>query len=135
MIPRRIPTALAIVLPLALASLPADAQTELSASQIITSLQGLDQTPAGVTAAELRQRARENIQRYPGEDPTNRPPVSEKLDTLPQLTVEITFELGSAAIRPKSYKTLGYIADALHNPLLLGFNFLVIGHTDATGTR
>ena len=38
-------------------------------------------------------------------------------------------------IKPSSYRTIGAIADALHNPILLGYGILVIGHTDSVGGR
>ncbi len=58
-----------------------------------------------------------------------------QLANLAQFTVEINFDFNSAAIRPESYRTVGAIADALHNPILLGYGFLVIGHTDSVGGR
>jgi outer membrane protein OmpA-like peptidoglycan-associated protein len=56
-----------------------------------------------------------------------------QLANLTQLVVDIEFEYNSTAIVPKSYTTLGAIADALHHPLLAKYKFLVVGHTDATG--
>ncbi|HEV2624935.1 MAG TPA: OmpA family protein, partial [Xanthobacteraceae bacterium] len=58
-----------------------------------------------------------------------------ELEKLAQFTVEVSFDFNSAAIRPESYRTIGAIADALHNPILLSYGFLVIGHTDAVGSR
>jgi OOP family OmpA-OmpF porin len=136
MMSHRISIALAVLLPIALASPQAVvAQTNLSSGQIISSLQGLNAAPSTLTAAALHQLALDHIRDYPGNDPKNIPPLSIPLSSLPQLTVEVTFDLGSAAIRPESYKTLGYIADALHHPLLLGSKILIVGHTDARGER
>ena len=45
------------------------------------------------------------------------------------------FDSGSSLIRPQSYQTIGRIADALSDPKLLRYTFLVIGHTEATGRR
>ncbi len=39
----------------------------------------------------------------------------------------------SIAIEPASYRTIGLIADALHDPRLRHYKFLVVGHTNATG--
>jgi outer membrane protein OmpA-like peptidoglycan-associated protein len=47
----------------------------------------------------------------------------------------VEFDFNSAVIKPSSYRTVGAIADALHHPLLLGYGFLVIGHTDSVGGR
>jgi outer membrane protein OmpA-like peptidoglycan-associated protein len=58
-----------------------------------------------------------------------------QLEGLTQFVVEVDFDFNSAVIRPSSYRTVGAIADALHHPLLLGYGFLVIGHTDSVGSR
>lgn len=67
--------------------------------------------------------------------PESRPPLAIQPDQLAQINVEIEFDLNSAMIKPSSYRTLGSIADAMHNPILLGYKFLVVGNTDTTGTR
>ena len=54
---------------------------------------------------------------------------------LPNFDVEILFAFDSDIIQPESYKILGAMADALHNPVLLDDQFLIVGHTDAKGTR
>lgn len=56
-----------------------------------------------------------------------------KIAKLPQMVVEINFENDSVAIEPKSYRTLGMLADALHHPNLWAYKFLVIGHASSTG--
>ena len=56
-----------------------------------------------------------------------------QLATLPQLAVEINFANDSDAILPESYRTIGLIADAMHNPTLRHFKFLIVGHASATG--
>ena len=67
--------------------------------------------------------------------PPNREPLSVQLTKLSQLTVVVNFDLNSARIRPDSYRTIGLIADSLYHPYLLGYKFLIVGHTDATGKR
>lgn len=57
----------------------------------------------------------------------------QNLAKLSQLIVEIDFENDSVAIEPKSYRTVGLIADALHHPNLRRYKFLVVGHTSSTG--
>jgi outer membrane protein OmpA-like peptidoglycan-associated protein len=61
-------------------------------------------------------------------------PAWSMLAELPQFAVDIEFENNSTAIEPQSYHTIGVIADALHHPLLRHYRFLVVGHTNATGT-
>ena len=48
---------------------------------------------------------------------------------------EIQFDEDAAVIRPDSYRTLGRIADTLYHPSLLGYKFLIVGHTVSTGRR
>jgi outer membrane protein OmpA-like peptidoglycan-associated protein len=110
------------------------AQTSLNAEDIVRSLQGLESGPR-LNAAILRQQAIDNVRSGRNEGRVNRSPLSEELNRLPQFTVEISFNFDSAVIRPESYRTLGAMADALHNPVMLGYRFLIVGHTDAKGSR
>jgi outer membrane protein OmpA-like peptidoglycan-associated protein len=58
-----------------------------------------------------------------------------QLSNLAQMTVAIEFDFNSARIRPRSFQAVGLIADALYSPYLQGYCFLVVGNTDAVGTR
>jgi len=131
--PHQIYVALALTLLFAITAAVAD--TRLSSGQITNSLQGVTDTQLSLTAAELRQTAVDNIRNYPGPTPIGHLLVIPQLDKLAQFTVEINFDFNSAAIRPESYRDVGAIADALHNPILLGYGILVIGHTDTVGGR
>jgi len=130
-------SALTLTLALALTADLANtlADTRLNSSQITNSLQGVSDTQLSLTAAELRQSAVDNVRNYPGPTPVGHLLVIPQLDKLAQFTVEVNFDFNSAAIRPESYRDVGAIADALHNPILLGYGILVIGHTDAVGGR
>ena len=102
---------------------------------MINSLQRVSgDTQLGITGAQMRQAVLDNIRNYPGTLPPH-PLTFPQLANLAQFTVELNFDFNSAAIRPESYRTVGAIADALHNPILLGYGFLVIGHTDSVGGR
>ncbi|MEP9347832.1 OmpA family protein [Xanthobacter sp. KR7-225] len=125
---------LALIAALALASGPALAQTALSDSQILSGLQGLTDKAPGITAQQLRDMVRRHMEQNPGEQLT-RPSLALNLDRLPQINVQIQFRLGSSIIEPSSYGTLGAIADAMHNPILHGYKFIVTGNTDVTGPR
>jgi outer membrane protein OmpA-like peptidoglycan-associated protein len=120
---------------LAAASLPAVAQTRLNADQLAGSLQGIEAAPRGFSAALLRQQALNNIRSHTYQDPRGRPPLSEQLNKLAQITVTIQFDFNSARIRPESYRTVALIADSLYHPTLLGYKFLIVGHADAVGGR
>ncbi|WP_428651533.1 OmpA family protein [Roseibium sp.] len=110
------------------------AQTKLSRNEIINSLQGA-QEEVNVSADELQKAAIENIKKYPGDNSPQSLPLADKLASLRQFNVEITFDFDSARIRPESYETVGLIADALHTPYLQGQTFFIVGHTDAKGAR
>jgi outer membrane protein OmpA-like peptidoglycan-associated protein len=112
----------------------ASAQQQINAGQMATSLAGVSNTKLSLTGAQMRQAVLDNIRDYPGALPPH--PLSfPQLENLAQFIVEVDFDFNSAVIRPSSYHTIGAIADALHNPILLGYGFLVIGHTDSVGGR
>lgn len=112
---------------------PVLAQAFTPNSEILQGLQSsVDDVPQ-VSAEALRGLAMAHM-KYTG-PPESRPPLAVQLDKLAQINVEIEFDLNSAMVKPASYRTLGSIADAMHNPVLLGYKFLVVGNTDATGTR
>jgi OmpA-OmpF porin, OOP family len=119
---------------IALAVTAAFAQTRLNSGQIANSLQGASDAQLQLTAVQMRQAVADNIRNYPGTIPP-RPLQFPQLERLSQFTVQVDFDFNSSAIKPSSYRTVGSIADALHNPILLGYGFLVIGHTDSVGGR
>ena len=99
-----------------------------------TVLAGVSNTKLSLTGAQMRQAVLDNIRNYPGTLPP-RPLTFPQLENLAQFVVEVDFDFNSAVIRPSSYRTIGAIADALRNPILLGYGILVIGHTDSVGGR
>ena len=120
---------------LAVAATVAAADTRLNSGQIATSLAAVSNNGGlDLTAAQMRQAVLDNIRNYPGALPP-RALNFPQLANLAQFTVEINFNFNSAVIRPESYRDVGAIADALHNPILLGYGFLVLGHTDSVGGR
>ena len=122
------------VLMLAGALTAAVAQQSINSNHMATSLAGVGNTGLSLTGAQMRAAAMENIRNYPGAIPPH--PLSfPQMENLAQFVIELDFDFNSAAIRPSSYRAVGAIADALHNPILLGYGILVIGHTDAVGTR
>jgi outer membrane protein OmpA-like peptidoglycan-associated protein len=119
---------------LATALTAAVAQQPISSSQMAQSLAGVSNTGLSITGAQMRQAALDNVRQYPGPIPPH--PLSfPQMANLAQFDVEVDFDFNSAVIKPSSYRTVGSIADALHNPILLGYGFLVIGHTDSVGGR
>lgn len=127
-------TASALVVALALAG-PAAAQTNTSYAQIVQGLNAVTSDSATVDAQALRTWAIESAKQGGPTTQVSQPDVVRKLFSLAQITVQIQFALNSDIIRPESYAAIGAIADAMHDPILRGYRFAVVGNTDATGTR
>src|ERR1700694_2325509 len=119
-------------------ALPCRAQTQAdgTAEDWVSKLGGLD-TPPDLDLAALRQQAMDRIKAKAKTDsaPLKRPPIAPDLLKLPQFAAEIKFDEDAAVVRPESYRTLGRIADTLYHPSLLGYKFLIVGHTLSTGRR
>jgi len=120
-----------------LAVTPVFAQANLTEGEILQSL-----STSGRAAAEahydvkaIQRDIEERIRVEGTENAAAPPPALQALEMLPNLTVEIDFDFDSDWILPSSWPTIGTMADALHNPLLDGFEFAVVGHTDAKGSR
>ncbi|CAN7415949.1 OmpA family protein [Phyllobacterium sp. LjRoot231] len=101
---------------------------QLNNQQLISSLSQVSNAAPAIDPALLTQEANANV----GKGVASQPNWSQ-LANLSQLLVEIDFENDSIAIEPKSYRTVGLIADALHHPNLMFYKFLVVGHTSSTG--
>ena len=110
------------------------AQQNVNSSQLATSLANVSNTGLAMTGAQMRQAAIDNVRNYPGALPP-RPLTFPQMENLTQFVVEIDFDFNSDVIKPSSYRTVGSVADALHNPLLLGYGILIIGHTNSVGGR
>ena len=110
-------------------------QVKLSSGDLINSLQGAEQAGTALTAARLRQMALASLNDPARASRMNRPPLTDELEKLAQLTIAINFDLGSARIRPDSFQAVGLMADSLYHPYLQGYRFLIVGHTDARGSR
>jgi outer membrane protein OmpA-like peptidoglycan-associated protein len=98
----------------------------LSSGDLVQSLQNAEATVGAINASRLRQLV---------ESGQTRDPLFDQLNSLPQFTIAVQFDFDSARIRPDSFRAIGLMADALYHPYLQGYRFLVVGHTDAKGTR
>jgi len=101
---------------------------ELTGPQVVRTLNRLEGAAPAVDIAVLVEEAAASAGKGVAALPD-----WQKLAKLSQLIVEIDFENDSVAIEPKSYRTVGLIADALHHPNLRRYKFLVVGHTSSTG--
>lgn len=113
------------------------AQGRLTEGDILKNLETAGQAAqaADLNINALRQDIEKRIQVEGTENAASPPPALQALAKMPNLTVEIQFNFDSDWIRPASWETVGVIADALHNPILLSDKFVVAGHTDAKGSR
>jgi OOP family OmpA-OmpF porin len=118
-----------------LGSSPKPGAVQLSATDLVNSLQGAEAAAPAVNAASLRQRAAASIRDPSRADRTNRAPLFDQLGKLAQFTIAVQFDFDSAIIRPDSFRAVGLMADALYHPYLQGYRFLIVGHTDAKGSR
>jgi outer membrane protein OmpA-like peptidoglycan-associated protein len=118
-----------------LATGPVTNQIHLDSGEILESLEGVESASPTLSANSLRQLAQQSLRDSSRANRVNRPPLSEELAKHAQLTVAIQFDFDSATIRPDSFAAVGLMADALYHPHLQGYCFLVIGHTDAKGSR
>jgi OmpA-OmpF porin, OOP family len=127
---------LLVVALIGFAALPASAQAQAGSTseEWVNKLAGLETEP-DLDVAALRQQALERIKSKADATPIKRPPVATQLLKLPQLVAEIQFDEDAAVVRPESYRMLGRIADTLYHPSLLGYKFLIVGHTMSTGRR
>lgn len=101
---------------------------DVSQERIIKGLGKLTAAAPAIDVVILQQEAVNS-----GGKPMSDLPNWKKIAKLPQMVVEINFENDSVAIEPRSYRTLGMIADALHHPNLWDYRFLVVGHASSTG--
>jgi len=125
---------LAVCLMLALPIAPALAQPAATVENMVAQLAGLEAS-AELDIPALRQQAVDRVKSKANPVPLKRPPIAAQLLKLPHLDLDIQFNPDSPVIRPDSYRMLGRVADALADPRLLPFGFLIVGHTDATGRR
>jgi outer membrane protein OmpA-like peptidoglycan-associated protein len=133
---RRHDIALLMAALIGFAAVPAAAQTPAggTSEEWVTKLAGLETAP-DLDVAALRQQALDRIKSRADAQSIKRPPVANQLLKLPQLVADIQFDEDAAVVRPESYRVLGRIADTLYHPSLLGYKFLIVGHTVSTGRR
>jgi outer membrane protein OmpA-like peptidoglycan-associated protein len=134
-----------VAIPLALGSLPALAQGNPSADQIINSLRpsgnlvmggtrGLRLTPQGepaVAPSPVQQQPRIASSR-----PVAVPAVAPApAASGPAVNLTVNFANGSAELTPDAIRTLDELGRALSSKDLDGYHFRIEGHTDTVGSR
>lgn len=119
---------------LALPPSPARAQPAPATGSLADQLVGIE-NPPDIDVAALRQQAADRIKARADAAPLKRPPIAPELLKLPLFRFDVVFDPDSSLIRPASYRTIGRIADALSDPKLLPYTFLVVDHTESAGRR
>jgi OmpA-OmpF porin, OOP family len=124
---------------LALAAAPSPSRSQqaaVSRDDIIAQLSKFESGPAIDLAALKQQVAERSRSRSRNEPPPQkRPPIAPDLIGRPGIALDIQFDVDTPIVRPESYQTLGRLADALVHVDLLPFEFLIVGHIEATGKR
>ncbi len=90
---------------------------------------------ADIDPAALRQQAAERIKARADAQPQKRPPIAPQLSKLPQIRFDVVFDPDSSLIRPASYQTIGSLADALTDPKLRPYRYLIVDHVESAGRR
>jgi OmpA-OmpF porin, OOP family len=110
------------------------AQSLATTEEMVKQLSSLEAS-ADIDVAALRQQVVDRIKSKANPAALRRPPVAPQLNRLPHLDLDIRFNPDSPVIRPDSYRTLGRLADAISDPRLLPFGFLIVGHVESSGRR
>jgi OmpA-OmpF porin, OOP family len=109
------------------------AQTAPSTGDIIERL--AVEAEAEIDVAALRLQAGDRIKARADAQPQKRSPIAPQLLKLPQVRFDIVFDPDSSLIRPASYQTVGSLADALTDPKLRPYRYLIVDHVEAAGRR
>lgn len=129
MMSRRALGGLVLSLPL-LSVVPASAQTDQAATNILRSLAPHDRAPGGSGGRVVARRAapvRRRVQTRGGYGQ------DIEIDLSRRVEVTVFFDNDSAALRSGAEATLLRLALALRHPVLLDQRFLIAGHTSAEG--
>jgi OmpA-OmpF porin, OOP family len=135
-----------IVAPLVLGSLPAFAQSNPSASQIINSLKPSGNLITGGTRGIRLAAPTDGSQPSPPQG-TGQPASSQQprvasskpmapatAPSSPAVSLTVNFANGSADLTPDAVKALDVLGQALSSNDLAGYKFRIEGHTDTVGS-
>ncbi len=104
-------------------------QSQTAAPSLVDQLIGSDNSPE-IDVVALRQQTVDRVKSKADATALKRSPIAPQLLKLPRYNFEVVFDPDSSLIRPQSYQTIGRIADALADPKLLLYTFLVVDHTE-----
>jgi OOP family OmpA-OmpF porin len=114
----------------------AHAQNAPTRDDIVAKLEKY-QSDLELDVAALRQQVAERSKSRSKNEPPpqKRPPIAPDLTKLPAFNVDIVFDVDTPIVQPESYQAVGRIADAMVHSSLLPYNFLIVGHIEASGRR
>ena len=113
----------------------AQAQTAIPSSEIVSKLVAAGDTDPGIDAAALKQQAADRVKSKADAQPLKRPLIAPQLAKLTGIRFDVLFDPDSSLIRPGSYGMIGAIADALTDPQLRPYKYLIVDHTESGGRR
>ena len=141
----RSPIAAIVVAPLILGNLPAFAQGNPSADQIINSLKPSGNLVTGGTRGiRLAAPTTEGAAQQPAAPPqqprvaASKPvtaPATQMSTAGPAVNLTVNFASGSADLTPEAIHTLDALGSALASKDLAAYRFRIEGHTDTVGSR
>lgn len=120
---------------LAVFTVPGYAQTAIPAADIIDKLGATDGTAPDIDVAALKQQAADRVKAKADAQQVKRPLIAPQLTKLIQVRFDVVFDPDSSLIRPASYGMIGSLADALSDPKLRPYKFLIVDHTESAGRR
>ncbi len=110
------------------------AQTAAPAVDFADKLVGTEDAP-DIDIAALKQQAADRVKARADAQQVKRPLIAPQLVKLPQVRFDVIFDPDTSLIRPGSYGTMGSLADALTDPKLQPYKFLIVAHTESGGRR
>jgi outer membrane protein OmpA-like peptidoglycan-associated protein len=134
----RLPVAISLLaFPLVCAVLPAAAQSNPSADQIIQSLKPSGDLVGGKTRG-IRlvnpDATPTTPQAAPAKSPAKTAAAMPAESGAPSLNLTVEFLTGSATLTPQARRTLDQLGRALASPDLSAYRFRIEGHTDTVGS-
>jgi outer membrane protein OmpA-like peptidoglycan-associated protein len=119
-----------ILAPLAFATVPAMAQANPSADDIIQSLKPGGNLTQGLRGIKMANPSGANTAAAPAATASARPAEGGG----PSVNLTVEFATGSADLTPQARQTLDQLGRALTSPDLAKFRFRIEGHTDTVGS-
>jgi OmpA-OmpF porin, OOP family len=119
-----------IIAPLTLAALPALAQSNPSADDIIQSLKPGGNLTQGLRGIKMANPSGDT----PASAATSAAAAAKPGDSGPSVSLTVEFATGSDELTPKARQTLDQLGRALSSQDLAQFHFRIEGHTDTVGS-